>query len=218
MRILMLLLLTTALCFGGFLPSQTFTDTRDGQEYRTIEVGGKVWLAENFNFDSGEGTWCYAKNPENCEKWGRLYTLEAARAAVPEGWHLPTVEEWDAAIESFGGEKEAFLGSKHFFKNADEVAAEVLKGMNIDAFGGCRLGDERKQAKPHLADLSYLDGGEFGGYWAESGKLNQFGRPCPTSRLNNCAVFNVGYLNNFHWEICDDAFETDGFSLRLVKD
>lgn len=207
-------------CLTGnlFAQNASFTDKRDGQTYRTVKLGDQIWMLDNFNFDIGDGSWCYEEKEGNCEKWGRLYTLEAAQAAAPKGWHLATVSDWDAAIEHFGGVKEAFMGSKHYFPNADEVGPAFFKGLEIGSLGGVRVGDERKAAKPRLAEYLFAEGGENGGFWAESSGLDKFDRPCPTELRNNCAVLSMSKRQYFHWELCDDAFETDGYSVRLVKD
>ncbi|MCO6487020.1 MAG: caspase family protein, partial [Phaeodactylibacter sp.] len=83
--------------------SNTFTDPRDGQTCRTVEINGQRWMAQNLNFDVGEGCWFYKDDPKNGEKYGRLYTWEAAKKSCPPGWRLPTDEEWQALAMKFGG-------------------------------------------------------------------------------------------------------------------
>ena len=82
-----------------------FLDTRDNQVYRTLVISNHVWTAQNMNYEimSEEGksknNWCYNDDPEYCKKFGRLYNWEAAQKACPEGWHLPTADEWLELIE-----------------------------------------------------------------------------------------------------------------------
>jgi uncharacterized protein (TIGR02145 family) len=77
-------------------PSFTnFTDSRNGKVYKTVKMpDGKIWFAENLNYAS-EGSKCYNNKEENCQKYGRLYDWATAMKACPNGWHLPSKEEWE---------------------------------------------------------------------------------------------------------------------------
>jgi len=133
-----------------------FTDPRDGQTYKTVELNGLVWMAENLNFDLGEGCWFYENDPKNGEKYGRLYTWEAAKKACPPGWRLPTDEEWRAMAKEFGGcDDDAEDGGK--------AAYEALIEGGSSGFNA-RLGGYR------LSDGSFGTLGGLGDYWSPAGR------------------------------------------------
>ena len=89
----------------------TLTDTRDGQVYRTVTIGDQVWMAENLNYET-DSSFCYNDSAEYCAKYGRLYTWTAAMNACPDGWHLPTIDEFETLFATVGGDSIAGMKLK----------------------------------------------------------------------------------------------------------
>ncbi|GBU22107.1 hypothetical protein R80B4_02012 [Fibrobacteres bacterium R8-0-B4] len=84
----------------------TLIDGRDGKTYKTVKMpDGKVWMAQNINYQANSGSWCYDDDNSNCEKYGRLYDWNTAKTVCPVGFHLPSREEWDNLLQAAGGER-----------------------------------------------------------------------------------------------------------------
>jgi len=79
----------------------TFTDKRDGQKYRVVQIGKQRWMAENLNY-AADGSKCYDNDTAKCAKLGRLYPWDAAIKVCPAGFHLPESAEWAALIDYAG--------------------------------------------------------------------------------------------------------------------
>ena len=76
------------------LADEPLIDSRDAKPYPVVRVGARFWMAHNLAFTT-ENSWCY-ENAAECDETGRLYTWNAAMHACPDGWRLPSDEEWIA--------------------------------------------------------------------------------------------------------------------------
>ena len=141
-NLLCVLLLCTNI---GFTKAQvtTFTDPRDGKTYKTVKIGDQEWMAENLDYETKEGSWCYDDNSSNCEKYGRLYDWLTAKTVIPAGWHLPSKEEWEKLLNTVGG-SEATTYSKIIQGGPSGFSA---------LFGGRRLGSGRCDYLGSYADF-----------------------------------------------------------------
>jgi uncharacterized protein (TIGR02145 family) len=87
--------------------------TYEGQTYSTILIGDQCWMSENLNAGEmillGDTTrsrddlikFCYNDDPANCEIYGGLYNrYNLSDNLCPEGWHVPSHEEWKT-LEGF---------------------------------------------------------------------------------------------------------------------
>ncbi len=87
---------------GGLIDSDTksvdiaafFTDNRNENTYNIVAIGDQLWFSENLNYDTGTWWWWLDNYDSYGYKYARLYNWETAKTACPQGWHLPTDEEW----------------------------------------------------------------------------------------------------------------------------
>lgn len=152
----------------------SLVDERDGKVYKTvaIEINGvkQTWMAENLNYaDSllGESL-CYDGDIKNCEKYGRLYTWNAAmnttedivavyesgsdgalnpQGICPDGWRLPTEADWEvlqptkqngARLDSVY-KATAALKSKKWLAENRTMRGQDLYGFNVLPVGWCGI-------------------------------------------------------------------------------
>jgi len=81
----------------------SFTDDRDKRTYKTVTLEKQTWMAENLNYETVEGSQCLYNENSNCKEYGRLYDKKTALKVCPNGWHLPSEEEWKILIEFANG-------------------------------------------------------------------------------------------------------------------
>lgn len=84
-----------------------FEDPRDDHAYLTMSVAGKTWMVENLRYGA-DPTYCLGSEgrSDDCEI-GVLYTWNTANYACPDGWHLPSTEEWTNFLNTDAGKAQA---------------------------------------------------------------------------------------------------------------
>lgn len=113
-----------------------FYDRRNGEVYSTIAVGDQCWFQKNLNIGSkidGEGyghqaenskieKYCYDNNIDNCDIYGGLYDWDesmdyslngGSKGICPDGWHIPTNNEWRVLIDYLGSEAGSKLAGEY---------------------------------------------------------------------------------------------------------
>lgn len=165
--------LVLANCMPGFAIPQTgtFRDGRDGHEYRTVVIGSKTWMAENLAYKSKNSA-CYDNSEENCKKYGRLYTFEAASKACPAGWHLPEDEEWTMFkkfIEDSDGKEEAWVS----LKSRDKWDGSDRYGFDVVPAGKATDGFYDLGVSAHFWSATEEDGDAFGWHLAPPGDFSR---------------------------------------------
>lgn len=123
------------------------TDSRDNRTYKTVKIGNHEWMAENLNVKTSD-SYCYNDSVEYCNKYGRLYTWAAASVACPEGWHLPSKEEWFSLFAIVGDSSSAVLPLKSTngwidnLNGSDAYGFSMLPGGFRDV-GGTYINEKR---------------------------------------------------------------------------
>ena len=143
----------------------TMTDSRDGNTYKTVKIGEQVWMAENLNYADSvktpslkENSWCYGNVAANCEKYGRLYTWAAAKTVCPEGWHLPSYDEWNTLFTAVGGKSTAGPKLK------SQTGWTAYDGItNEDSFGFSAL-----PAGLRFLSGDFIDEGRYAYFWSST--------------------------------------------------
>jgi len=120
---------------------------------KTVTIGNQVWMVKNLN-DASKGGKCYKDKPEDCERYGRLYTWEEAMKACPSGWHLPSSEEWEALVSSAGGMDAA--GGKLKAKSGWEKGGDGTDEYGFSALPGGY----------GIPDGSFINVGHYGNWWS----------------------------------------------------
>lgn len=161
----------------------------EGEKYRTTEIAGLTWMADNMNFEV-KGSHCYNGDSDNCKKYGRLYTYAAAKEICPEGWRLPTVAEFTKLAD--------FAKSSASLRSATGWTDKASKGLNFWGFDAKPAGGKENSDYYDLKTSAY--------FWADDEKQND-------------DVMSALWINyyNANAEIVNRN-STNEFSVRCVKD
>jgi len=154
---------TMQFCSDGVVMDKgEFTDSRDGQKYKYVKIGNHTWMAENLNYNSKESK-CYANNPENCKKYGRLYLHERYYDVCPSGWHLPTEEEWKDLL--IGKEEDHYNPGYLSIGKDDGTKLKAIEGWNNNGNGTDSYGFTALPGGYGNRDGSFSEIGNYGGWW-----------------------------------------------------
>ena len=185
------------------ISESSFIDSRDGKTYKTVIIGNQEWMAENLAYAPSSGNfWAYDNNEANAEIYGYLYDWETAKEVCPNGWHLPSSQEWTELLDYLGGE---------------EVSGGKLKSTGTIEAGTGKWRDPNTGAT-NQTGFSALPGGNrdengnfdnlgYDGYWWSSTEHSTADR----------ALYRYIYHNSIDIDNFPDYKEV-GFSVRCVKD
>ena len=157
---------------------------QDGNTYKTVQIGDQVWMAENLkvtHYRDGtaiptghdDSDWSnlstdayavYGNNESNADTYGYLYNwyaVDDSRNIAPEGWHVPTDDEWQILVDYLGGE--SIAGGK-----MKEAGTSHWDSPNVDATNESGFtalpGGYRDGGSGYYGSM-----GDGGGFWASTG-------------------------------------------------
>ena len=195
--------------------SAAIADARDENRYKTVDIGGVRWMAENLRF-AAPGSFCYENKDIRCRSYGRLYPWHVAmrlpedfianpvegavqeehQGVCPDGWHIPSRNDWRtlmAAVQRMG-------------KGSVAAALKTREGWNR---GGAPIteasGFNAIPAGLRYNDGEYMDLGSSTYFWETSGGYEGTG---------------AGYWNliNARDEVMQaEDFDNMAVSVRCVK-
>ena len=212
--------------------SESMTDL-DGNIYQTIRIGNQVWMAENLKVThyrdgtlitqiststawlnlSTEAYCIYNNNASNeVDTYGALYNWYAAtdsRHIAPEGWHVPTDDEWKELEMALGMSQSEADDTGWRGTNEGSKLAGIADLWNNGALeNNSAFGSSGFTALPggYRSSYGYYDYlGNFGYFWSatESSSTNAWYR---------LLYYYFSDVSRYDYD------KRHGFSVRCVRD
>jgi len=211
----------------------TVTDI-DGNEYKTITIGSQTWMAENLrvtHYRNGDpilhvkgdkdvtlwgkqtqGAFCYYRNtakPDSIATYGYLYNgycFLDPRGLAPEGWHIPTSEEWYTLVQFVDG------GDGVLNEYSSSIAGGRMKETGILHWGFPNRFADNSSGFTAISGgwrETYLGQFRFKGYGAEYWTTTEY----------SPRFFNTWGMGTDFASIGRGGLQvTDGISVRCIKD
>ena len=181
----------------------------------------ETWMAENLDYKMTD-SWCYAETEdepktENCHTYGRLYTWTAAKSACPDGWHLPSIYEWQALINAVNTSTTSPNDAGYHLKSSNLWISNAGK-ENADTYGFSALPAGRR----YNIDKLYNFEKKLAYFWsATDGKDNYEGSYIFMITNQDYVTFmnsDIKLLNADDDEDEPQGSVSNSYSVRCVKD
>ncbi len=174
----------------------------------------------NYDYNEGSAkSYCYNNSADSCAKYGRLYMWSAAmdsaavfstagkgcgygveckvtelaevRGVCPEGWHLPSKDEWNTLFTAVGGTGSAGRSLK-------STSGWNNSGNGVDSFG-----------------FSVLPAGR---YYVDFNNVGYSAYFWSSTELNSDDAFSMYFSYDYELAYVDYDSKGDGFSVRCLRD
>ena len=198
------------------------TVTYEGQVYNTVYIGGQCWLKESLNVglkipdsqnmtDNGEiEKYCYDDLDANCDTYGGLYqwdeimnytTDPETQGICPDGWHIPSKEEYNFMIGYLGSEFVA--GGKMKSTGTIEAGTGLWFAPNTGATN--ESGFTAHPGGQRLTTGSFDDLGEYVYFWT-------------SSEYSDYSSWSINIHTNYDDANVEHIQKGPSFSVRCIKD
>ena len=199
----------------------------DGNIYKTVKIGDQWWMAENLkvthyrNGDSilnitNNDEWahldtsaycCYNNDINNFDTYGCLYNWYAIgdnRNIAPEGWHVPSDEEWKI-LEMYIGLSQDEANSDRYRGTSEGKKLKAKSGWNSKGNGTDEFGFTVLPGGFRFLYGYFVYIGDFAIFWSSTDTSNNEA----WFRELECDSINI-YRGYYKKEV--------GFSMRLISD
>ena len=186
-------------------------------QYSSIQIGIQQWMKKNLDvvtYRNGDiipqvtdpnawaalttGAWCYYNNdPANGAIYGKLYNWYAvndARGLAPQGWHIPTDEEWSTLGAFLYGN----VGGKMKTTGTTRWTAPNTGATNESGFSGLPGGYRNDGG-----GFYYV--GYYGYWWSSSEGVTSYA-------WSRYLYYNLGNADQDYYD------KRSGFSVRCLRD
>lgn len=217
---------SSGIIFNPNLTYGSVTDI-DGNVYKTIQIGAQIWMAENLKttrYRNGNiiGTtnppnqriigeqfpkyqWPVNGDENNTAIYGRLYTWYAAndeRGICPNGWHLPTRNDWQDLTIFLGGTN---IADKLMETSTKHWPSRTFQATNSSGFTAIATGARHGTQQENVNGQFYAFGANT--CWWSTNQVS----------VEGATGVGMAYYIDFI-EISDGVFKNSGFSVRCIKD
>ena len=210
----------TAPAMAAPVATGQWVDERDGEIYNWVQSGNLQWMTDNFRYDIGSYTDCrnyiepedwvqYAQEQlatRNWPKYGMYYSIPGALQACPDGWRLPTDDEWQQLEQALG--MTADESARYDWRG--NIAANLVETKDHNTYARFLLGGYIT----FYTTNSYLtNGSRFKGAWGYYWTSTQDERSDGTLYIYRKFAYNRA-------EICRQSMQPQNqlLNVRYVRD
>jgi uncharacterized protein (TIGR02145 family) len=208
-----------------YKPSALLVKQDNSGSIKTVTIGKQVWMLENLNvatFKNGveipkvqdesawikavnnqQPAWCYYYNDKkNGDKFGKLYNWYAVvdnNGLCPQGWHVPSDDEWYVLTDYLGGSQIA--GGKMKEVGITNWNSPNTESTNLSLFTGLPGG-----YRNYNGNYYYI--GDSGFWWSSTEYASEYEGRAWLRYLSNANGVAIRY----------NDYKAFGISVRCLRD